>query len=371
MSLSLSSELTLIDEAVLKMIGNSKKSLTSKPRANALPPPPREELERALKITSVNIEWLAGDGSDRCYYRLQSAELEQSYVLMQLSGHDAKALKSDGYDWVKIARLFEKRNIPVPRPVLTLPDYAALIIDDYGDTMLESVILELCSAHSKNEVLAWYDQCFDLIGKFLNIENDRRSVWTQRCFDKDKYSWELHFFISEFLEKAQQFNLTNKQLKIVESEIDQLSEYLSSFSHYFVHRDFHSRNVMVENNHLAILDFQDARLGSPAYDLVSLVFDNYVPFEQSFRLHLFNKGLEKIHKTANGQLVAEISEHWPAILLQRQLKAIGTYGYLTLTKKRGDYLRYVVPAMKTLTPDLIYSSRWPFLSSELLEKIKI
>src|SRR5690606_9240723 len=108
-------------------------------RSNALPPPPPEAVSKALKISSITIEWLAGDGSDRCYYRLRSPDLTEPLVLMQLSGTDAEALRADGYDWVKIARLLASKRIFVPNVVATMPDFAALIIEDYGDLMLESV----------------------------------------------------------------------------------------------------------------------------------------------------------------------------------------------------------------------------------------
>src|SRR6476469_796696 len=72
-------------------------------RSKTLPPPPEWTIAQALGIETVSTSWLAGDGSDRCYYRIQAAEL--SFVLMQLSGDDALQLQKDGYEWVKIGRL--------------------------------------------------------------------------------------------------------------------------------------------------------------------------------------------------------------------------------------------------------------------------
>jgi hypothetical protein len=82
-----------------------------------------------------------------------------------------------------------------------------------------------------------------------------------------------------------------------------------------------------------------------------------------------HQGLEALH-TLGTDVGVSASEHWRAILLQRQLKAIGSFGYLTLVKNRGNYLRYVRPALDTLAHDLVYDERWPFLSGTLLERIR-
>jgi aminoglycoside/choline kinase family phosphotransferase len=148
-------------------------------------------------------------------------------------------------------------------------------------------------------------------------------------------------------------------------EVDALAEYLASFSHYFTHRDFHSRNIMVKDEQLALIDFQDARLGASSYDLVSLVFDNYVGFNLTTRTELLAQGLASLELVLTREETHALHASYPAMILQRQLKAIGTYGFLTLNKKRGNYLRYVAPAVESLGLDIIPDKRWSFLSTEL------
>jgi aminoglycoside/choline kinase family phosphotransferase len=133
-----------------------------------------------------------------------------------------------------------------------------------------------------------------------------------------------------------------------------------------VHRDFHSLNVMVKNGTLAVIDFQDARIGPSAYDLVSLCFDSYVPFNNEQRMELMQNGIKHIGKKLGAEMQKEVEAHWKPMLLQRQLKAIGSFGYLTMVKKRGDYLKYVRPALATLANDLVFDQRWAFLSKDLL-----
>src|SRR6478672_7773509 len=99
-------------------------------RSKTLPPPPEWAISQALGLEHIRVSWLAGDGSDRCYYRLHDKDSEKSFVLMQLSGDDAALLAKDGYEWVKISALLSDHQIPAPRTIAALPDFAALIIED-------------------------------------------------------------------------------------------------------------------------------------------------------------------------------------------------------------------------------------------------
>lgn len=337
--------------------------LVHRQRSDALPPPPKDALAKVLKIEHLTVEWLAGDGSDRCYYRIYSPELSQPVVLMQLSEVDAIKLREDGYDWLKIARLLNNRKLRVPAPIVTMNDHAALIIEDYGDVMMESIVQK--NLHDRTKINSLYGACFELIQKMISIPQDAQEVWCQRQFDHEKFSWELRFFKREYLDAALKLTWSEKNQSAFESEVESLAQFLAGFSHYFTHRDFHSRNIMVKDNELALIDFQDARLGSTSYDLVSLVFDNYVSFDLETRAQLLAKGCASLELALTKEEAKNLHDSCAGMILQRQLKAIGTYGFLTLNKKRGNYLKYVAPAVESLKLDMIQDSRWPFLSREL------
>ena len=151
-----------------------------------------------------------------------------------------------------------------------------------------------------------------------------------------------------------------------EVDIKALSAFLASDSQFFVHRDFHSRNIMIHENNVAVIDFQDARLGPASYDLVSLVFDSYVPLAPSVRLELLEQGFEIIAELAGKEASVRARSEWRPMLLQRQLKAIGSFGYLTVDKHKGDYIKNVAPALQTLFDADVQDARWPILSGKLL-----
>jgi aminoglycoside/choline kinase family phosphotransferase len=332
-----------------------------------LTPPPPAAIAAALKIEKLTIDWLAGDGSDRCYFRVRSPQLPSSLVLMQLSGTDAENLKRGQYDWVEVSNILKAHKIAAPTCVAALSDYAALLIDDYGDTMLETAALTGSKNSSINGILPLFEASLEVVGQFLAIPATPGNVWTKRSFDRDRFVWELRFFISKYLEPIGRYTLSNREIEEFDNDIKALSSYLASNSRFFVHRDFHSRNVMVHNNRVAIIDFQDARLGPPSYDLVSLVFDSYVPLPPEIRLSLLEKGFDFVKLYAGQAAYDRAKEEWRPMLLQRQLKAIGSFGYLTVDKHKGDYLRNVAPALQTLFDAGVQDSRWPFLSGRLLQ----
>jgi aminoglycoside/choline kinase family phosphotransferase len=331
-----------------------------------LSPPPPAAIAKALEIEHLTIDWLAGDGSDRCYFRIRSHELERSLVLMQLSGADAANLLKGRYDWVEISELLRSHKIAAPRCVATLAEHSAIIIDDYGDAMLETLALN-CAKNSKiNDCLSFFRSGLETIGQFLSIQPTPGAIWTSRAFDQERFEWELRFFVTKYLGPVAHYSLSSVEEAEFGRDVRALSNFLAVNSRYFVHRDFHSRNIMVHEKNVAVIDFQDARLGPAAYDLVSLVFDSYVPLLPATRIELLEEGFEVIKKLAGEEASTRARTEWRPMLLQRQLKAIGSFGYLTVDKHKGDYIKNVAPALQTLFDADVQDARWPFISGKLL-----
>jgi hypothetical protein len=127
---------------------------------------------------------------------------------------------------------------------------------------------------------------------------------------------------------------------------------------------------MLKEQDLAIIDFQDARLGPATYDLVSLCFDSYIPLTESERIDLLNLGLGVLRRQLPNLSTQELEDGWRPMLLQRQLKALGSFSFLTNKKFRGNYLAYVSPALQTLSTKIIGDSRWNFISGPMLEQVQ-
>ena len=94
------------------------------------------------------------------------------------------------------------------------------------------------------------------------------------AFDVEKLTWELEFFTKHFLEAYRGVAIADGARQALAAEWRTIAEELASEPRVLCHRDYHSRNLMLHDNQLYIIDFQDARLGPDTYDLVSLLRDS-------------------------------------------------------------------------------------------------
>ena len=124
---------------------------------------------------------------------------------------------------------------------------------------------------------------------------------------------------------------------------------------------------MINEEKIWLIDFQDARLGPVSYDLVSLCFDSYLNISVQEKIQLFNLALITLEKTFSSRFIFEIKKTWKLVLLQRTLKAIGSFCYLS--KSKGNYLKYIAPAAQALIELDLYDQRWPILTKKLPMRI--
>jgi len=138
---------------------------------------------------------------------------------------------------------------------------------------------------------------------------------------------------------------------------DELHHEFKAFTESFLalprracHRDFHSRNLMLQHNgRLGVVDFQDARMGPPHYDLASLLRDAYNELPEGLELEL----LDRFH-TANRDLFAkkqsprELELVYFRTACQRSLKALGSFGYLAHQKGKTHFLDAIPRGLKNV-----------------------
>lgn len=311
------------------------------------------QLSEYFQYQAYSVKPLAGDGSDRCYYRITDAD-KQTHVLMMLQGADRESLREGSYDWVRIAKILGSENIRTPDIYQIFSQDGAILHEDLGDLTLEAYIASLAAP---TEIKQTYDRVVDLWSNMIQIQSP--GPWQNRSFNRDKYLFELSFLKTHLLQPESL--IKSQEFVVLEKEFEKLSSKIGSPKGVFTHRDFHSRNLMVKNAEVILIDYQDAMMGPASYDLVSLCFDPYVPLPSAQRLEIFSRGLQ----------VGSVSElDWPLVLLQRLLKAIGSFGYLTLSKKKGNYLKYVSPAIASLKELSDHFSAFPFIQKELLYRLE-
>jgi N-acetylmuramate 1-kinase len=115
------------------------------------------------------------------------------------------------------------------------------------------------------------------------------------------------------------------------------------------HRDYHSRNLMLHDSQLYIIDFQDARMGPDTYDLASLLRDSYVDLPEQTVSELLAYFLAL--KGQSGEQ-AEFRRRFDIMALQRNLKALGTFGYQTTARRNPVYIQYIPRTLRYVRGNL-------------------
>lgn len=162
--------------------------------------------------------------------------------------------------------------------------------------------------------------------------------------------WELEFFREHFVEGLRERALAADERETLTREFRSIATELCSHPFVLCHRDFHSRNLLVVSGELAVIDFQDARRGPRAYDLVSLLNDSYV--EQS--PELVAAMVERFERAIG----AAVSAEYDVAALQRNLKALGTFGYQIGRRGNDVYRRYLPGTFALVARNLERNPRW-------------
>jgi aminoglycoside/choline kinase family phosphotransferase len=278
----------------------------------------------------VQVLPLSGDASTRRYYRLSGLPGTQ-ILSLHLEPFDPEQLP-----FTVMRNLIAGWGIPVPKILDQDGARGILVLEDLGDVTLQEA-LRGASASQREE---FYRTAVDQVVT-LQREASRgpqRAPCFQVAFDIEKLSWELHYFLVHFLEGHRGADLSVEDRSVLAESFHRLSEEIGSWPRVLCHRDYHSRNLMVHGDRLVWIDFQDARMGPATYDLVSLLRDSYVDVEEDFQAE---RAEEFRQKALPGEHREIFARRFDLMSVQRNLKALGTFGYQASVKGNRVYLPYI------------------------------
>ena len=299
-------------------------------------------MKKAVKQEEIKeINQLSGDASSRSYYRLKT-DL-QSYVVCLDHPFSDKS-----YPFLEVHKFLTRAKINVPLIYDFDSEKGYLLEEDLGDhTLLNSSI-----SFTVMKELEAYKKCVDLLMKLQCTSFERNSYSFQKLrFDSQKLYSEVDFSIDHFFHflLGEKLKKWEGEVKHVREGLKEVSDTIAQKNMVFTHRDYHSRNIMVKNGEFVIIDFQDARLGLPQYDLVSLLDDCY------YELNSVNK--ENIKKYYFAQLSRivddqksyhDFSYFYDLMCVQRVFKALGTFAFIFNSKSDEKYLKYIAFAFEKL-----------------------
>ncbi len=301
----------------------------------------------------IRTQPLEGDASDRKYARLivegRGRDDGVSFVLMKLSSPWVPPPGSQReIPFVDIAAHLREKGIPVPRVLVDASKEGHVLLEDVGEVTLQSH-LEKASARERRRR---YESAVAILVR-MQSEGSRAS--SRPChaltyaFDAETFFRELCFFREHALEGLWGHRMSGEVRSELENHFLRLCTEIAEIPRVFTHRDYHSRNLMVQQDRLVVLDFQDARLGPITYDLASLLRDSYVSLEPGLQEALISRYRELARRA--GLACEDPEEFERAFLrtaLQRNLKAIGTFAYQAVVKGVDRYLPYIPKTVRSI-----------------------
>ncbi|HIM94944.1 MAG TPA: aminoglycoside phosphotransferase [Campylobacterales bacterium] len=278
----------------------------------------------SLGYCDYKMEVVSADASYRKYYRLILKD--KTFIVM-----DSSMQVESIYPFIDVSVRLLKSSVQIPRVYSQNLQDGYLLLEDLGDTHLINILNEmsykLVYMRSISEILKM--QKSDTTGLDL--------------YDEEFLNFEMGLMQEWFLERYQNIYLSledkqdlNTILELVKDEV------LSQPQGYFVHRDFHSRNIMFAGRgKVWVIDYQDARIGALTYDLASLLKDVYIKFDRAKILELVIE-----FKLLKGRELADVSDEqlirWFDFTgLQRHIKILGIFARLKLRDNKPAYIKNI------------------------------
>ena len=276
---------------------------------------------------------LTGDASTRRYFRITNGN--DKFIACLCEPGDTLA------DFLEVQNVLKNEGVDVPEIFDQVQKSGYLLQEDLGNITL---LKKLSLVNSEEEEYEVYKRVIEELIKIhkVNRENYHDKSFTKRSFDSEKYKFEYNFTMKYFVGEYLNVKVSENELKRITEPFKQMERRLSSEKFVLTHRDFHSRNVMCLENRYCIIDFQDARMGIPQYDLVSLLEDCYYNLSSVNKLKMIDLYWENFLSPSKLQGSKEhFLELYDLMTIQRTFKAIGSFCYIFHTRKDERYLKYI------------------------------
>ena len=281
------------------------------------------------------------DASFRTFYRLNLNKNSKIIVYAQ------KEKYKNLIAYSAINQFLRHNKILTPKLYTHNYKKGLIVIEDFGDLSFHDVLLK-----QKNKFRT-YKKLVDLLLKIQKIKpKSRIKNIVGKSYLINKYSIKyLHkesdlffdWYLPLLLNEKKVFNIKKKAKKI----LSPLYKKLNFSNSHFVHRDYHVQNLMKVGKKIGVIDSQDALVGNPAYDLVSLIDDVRIKTSKKLKDKIYNYYLKKtfrIYRTEPEKFLQDFN----ILSVQRSLKIIGIFSRLFRRDKKNQFLQYIPYTWKML-----------------------
>lgn len=289
--------------------------------------------KRAKGLSLVKLQ---GEASYRVYYRATLPSGDH-FIVMKMPVGKAGAseeitnLKESPKEppFLAVGRFLKSRGLPVPEILHYDPENGLIVLEDFGDETFEKRI----SRTPPHEWEGWYRKAIDLLIEFQRKTADAPadSIAHKRSFDLTLLTWEFDHFLEYGIEARLGKKIEPADASDIRRHMQAIVQSLLQSPQILVHRDFQSRNLMIQREELKILDFQDSLMGPLPYDLVSLLRDSYIALPA--------ETLQLLIASYNNS--REFGRMFDLMTIQRKLKDAGRFVYIDRIKGNPSFLKHI------------------------------
>jgi hypothetical protein len=316
----------------------------------------RSQLKAPYRVKEI-----AGDASTRRFYRITSGRRRAVLVIHPEPLHPSSPLYSNH-------RVMSAIKAPVPRILASDDASGSVLMEDLGDTTLQRHLVGSAGGSktaSRPEKTRLYRQACDII-----VLLQRRGAAALRqddfaahhALDRERFRFELDHFHQHFVIGWRVRCPSSGDERLLRSFYDFLAESCHRLPRVYCHRDFQSRNLMVTGTgrtggrRLRLIDFQDARMGPYTYDTASLLRDSSLDLDEPLVDEMLGHLCRRL-----GAGVEEFRRDFDLMALQRNLKDLGTFGYMATVRGLRAYLDYVPRTIRSVRTALLADRRYDII----------
>ena len=257
-------------------------------------------------------------------------------------------VREENAAFLDFSKHFRKHGLPVPEIYGEDLDHGVYLEEDLGNTTLyeflsknrEAATIAAPVVEAYRKVVAILPRFQVEAGRDVNYE----ACYPIGSFDRQSVAWDLNYFKYYFLRLAGvPFNE-----QALEDDFGRLTDFLMSADrHYFLYRDFQSRNIVLRDGQPFFVDYQGGRKGALQYDIASLLFDAKADLPPELRQELLDHYLDALSGYVEVDREA-FMKHYYAYVYVRILQALGAYGFRGFYERKQHFLQSVPFAMKNL-----------------------
>jgi aminoglycoside/choline kinase family phosphotransferase len=276
-------------------------------------------------------------------------------------------------NYLDVTSLFANNGLPVAEVYGFDESLGIIIQEDLGDTILRDV-LEKKDQNRREEMI---DEAISLIARIQLATADAfkaNSIASRLKFDVEKLLWELNFFREHYFETLKGKRLSDGENQALDEEFLELCRALESRAQVLCHRDFHAANLMIDPaGRLRIIDHQDARIGTPSYDLVSLLLDRVIELPSAEWLAAKRTSLidGRIELGLPSLDEADFSYEFQLQTIQRCLKATGTFSFQSANRGKVYFLPFIGPMFQIVLSATENLGRFPVLQEVVRGELSV